>query len=166
MKKIIIFILSIIILQSCGVNYSFSGINISKDIKTFQVDYFENNASLVVPGINNDFRNMLIDKISQSTNLEQVKKGGDLVYEGEITTYEVQPVALTAEHTAAMNRLTISVKIDYTNNKNEKDNYTKTYSYYYDFDANKNREDIQDEAHEDIFKRILNDIFNDTLAKW
>ncbi len=166
MKKILYILLLSILVNACSVSYSLSGVNVAKNIKTFQVDYFPNNASLVVPGINDDFRNMLIDKISQSTNLEEVKTGGDYIYEGEISSYDIQPVALTSEQTAAMNRLSISIKITFTNQKNDKDNYTKTYTYYYDYPANKSRLDIQDDAHQDIFKKILNDIFNDTLAKW
>ncbi len=165
MKKIL-FIIFITVFYSCKINYSFTGINIGKNIKTFSVSYFPNNASLVVPGINDEFRNLLIDKITQSTNLEQVKAEGDLSFEGEITDYNIQPVSLTAGQTAAMNRLTISVKIIYTNRKKDEDSFTKTYSYYYDYPADKSRVEIQDEAHQVIFEQILNDIFNDTLAKW
>ncbi len=165
MKKFFLFGILFFIF-SCKVNYSFTGINIGKNIKTFSVSYFPNNAALVVPGINEDFRNMLIDKITQSTNLEQVKSEGDLSFEGEIAKYDVQPVSLTAGQTAAMNRLTVKIKIIYTNRKKDEDNFTKTYSYYYDYPADKSRTEIQDDAHQTIFEHILNDVFNDTLAKW
>ncbi len=159
-------ILVLLLLSSCRVNYSFSGINISKDIKTFQVDYFPNNAPLVVPGLNEDFTNMLIDRINQQTNLTQVKDGGDLIFQGEITDYNFAPVALTANQAAAKNRLTIKIQIDYTNQKNEKDNFSKTYSWYYDYPANINRTEIEAEAQKEILENILDNLFNDTLAKW
>jgi len=165
MKKILLLII-LFSMASCRVNYSFSGINIGKNIKTFEVPYIPNNASIIVPGINDEFRNELIDKITQNTNLDEDKNNPDLVFEAEITDYSVQPVSLTAEQTAAMNRLTISIKLAYINHKNEKDNFTKSYSHYYDYPATQSRIEIQDEAHKEIFNQILEDIFSDTLAKW
>jgi len=167
MKKYILYIsISIFLVYACKVSYSFSGINVSKDVKTFQVDYFPNNAPLIVPGLNDEFTNMLIDRIDQQTSLTQVNEGGDLIFQGEITDYDISPVALTADQTAAKNRLTIKIMIDYTNQKDEKENVSKTYYWYYDYPADINRTDIEAEAHKEILEKILDDLFNDTLAKW
>jgi len=165
-KKFIYIIFIFGLLQACKVNYSFSGINISKDIKTYQVDYIPNNAPLIVPGLNEEFRNMLIDRIEQQTGLEQVKNNGDIIFQGEITDYSIAPVTLTAGQTAAQNRLTLRIKIDYINNKNEADNVSKTYSWYYDYPANVTRDEIAAEAHQKILETILDQLFSDTLAKW
>ena len=165
-KKILFVILILATIQSCKVNYSFTGINVSKDIKTFEVDYMPNNAPYIVPGLNEDFRNMLIDRIDRQTSLTQVKSDGDIIFQGEITDYHVDPVALTAGQSAAKNRLTIGIKIDYINNKNEEENISKTYSWYYDYPANLTREDIAADAHQRILETILDNIFSDTLAKW
>jgi len=166
LKKIYYILLFSTLIYACKVNYSFSGINISKDIKTYQVDYFPNNAALVVPGLNEDFRNMLIDKINRMTNLTQVSENADLIFEGEITDYSIQPVAQTAHQTAAQNRLTIKIKIDYTNNKNDEESFNKTYSWYQDYPASASQNEMETEANEEILEKILEDIFNDTLAKW
>jgi len=152
--------------SACKVNYSFSGINISKDIKTFQVDYIPNNAPLIVPGLNEDFRNRLIDRINQQTNLTQVKENGDIIFQGEITDYRIEPAAPAAGQTASQNRLTIAIKIDYINNKTPEDNITKKYAWYKDYPANSSLNDIQDEADKEILTTILDNLFNDTLAKW
>ncbi len=158
--------LVLVLLLSCKMNYSFSGINISKDVQTFEVPYVSNNAPIVVPGINEDFRNQLIEKITRLTNLSEVRKNGDLVYEMEISEYGTQPIAASANQTASMSRLTIGIKVSYTNNKNEDDDFSRTFSHYYDYSANQNLTDIQDAAHKEIFDRIIQDIFNETLAKW
>jgi hypothetical protein len=165
-NKIHISLFFLLILTSCKVNYSFTGVNISKDIKTFQVDFFPNNADIIVPGLNEDFRNMLIDEINQKTNLVLVENNGDIVFQGEITDYYVEPVSLTAEQTAAQNRLAIKIKIDYTNTKNDEDDVSKTYSWYYDYDASLTRNDVESEAHKEILERILEDLFKDTITKW
>ncbi len=165
-KHIISGLILIALVISCKVNYSFSGINISKDIKTYEVDYIPNNAPLVEPGLNEDFRNMLIDRIDRQTGLTQVKNNGDIVFQGEIVDYKIEPAALSAGQTAAMNRLTIGIKIDYINQKNPDDNISKRYSWYYDYPASTSINDIKAQAHEEILKTILDNLFNDTLAKW
>jgi hypothetical protein len=165
-KKITYLILVIILLSSCKINYSFSGINIGKGIKTFQVNYIPNNAMIVEPGLNNEVRNELIDRIISRTNLTEAKTDGDLVYDAEISEYSVTPVAMTADQTASQSRLTIAIKLNYTNNKKEEDNFDKTYKWHYDFAANQNLNSIKDEAHKEILKKIIGDIFNETLAKW
>jgi hypothetical protein len=147
-------------------NYSFSGINIGKGIETFQVNYIPNNAMIVEPGLNNEVRNELIDRIISRTNLTEAKTDGDLVYEAEITEYSVAPVAMTANQTASQSRLTIALKLNYTNTKKEDDNFNKTYTWHYDFAANKSINAIKEDAHKEIFEKIIGDIFNETLAKW
>ena len=165
-KRFYILFIFVLTIYACKVNYSFTGINISSDVKTFQVDYFTNTASFVVPGLNEDFRNLLIDRIDRQTSLTQVNHNGDIIFKGEIVDYRVDPVAMTAGQTAGQNRLTIKIKIDYINTKNEEDNLNKVYSWYYDYPANTNRLDIQTEAHKAILTNILDNLFNETLAKW
>ncbi len=150
--------------QGCGI-YSFSGVNIQPDVKTYTVLPFSNQASLVVPGFAEAFRLALTDKIRQMSNLNYADDG-DLIYTGTITQYSVSPTASTGDQQAAMNRLTVQVKIEFTNKKHPDDNLSKTYSYYYDFPADKLLDDVKAEAHQVIMEQITQDIFNDTLAKW
>ena len=163
-------ILFFIGLKSCGI-YSFTGASIPPGVTTFQVNFFENQAgnrpgSTVEPGLDNDFTNALQDIIMNQTNLNLVSKDGQLIYEGEITEYSVTPMTATSQNTAAQNRLKMSVALRYFNSKNEDDNLKKTYSFFYDFPADLQVYDVIDSAHKEIFDRITQDIFNDTLAKW
>ncbi len=167
MKKIflagiLIFLLSV---QSCGI-YSFSGVNIEPDVKTFTVLPFQNSARLVIPGFSEEFRLALTDKIQNMSNLDYANQNGDLIYSGVITAYDIRPAASTGNQQAALNRLSVSVKIDFKNRKHPKENFSKTYSYYYDFPADKMPDEIRPEAHKVIMEQITQDIFNDTLAKW
>ena len=166
----IISILFFIGLKSCGI-YSFTGASIPPGVTTFQVNFFENQAgnrpgSTVEPGLDNDFTNALQDIIMNQTNLNLVSKDGQLIYEGEITEYSVTPMTATSQNTAAQNRLKMSVALRYFNSKNEDDDLKKTYSFFYDFPADLQVYDVIDSAHKEIFDRITQDIFNDTLAKW
>ncbi len=168
MKKytILFIILSALTVQSCGI-YSFTGTNINPDVKTIQIDYFPNNAILVEPTLSQDFTIKLQDLFLQQTNLNLVKTGGDLQFEGEITGYKINPMTATAQQTAAQNRLTITVNVRFFNNKNEEDNFERTFSHYYDYDANDQLTGgILDDAFTEILDRITQDIFNASVAKW
>lgn len=170
LNKILIIFLLLINIQSCGI-YSFTGASIPSGVTTFQVNFFENLAgnrpgSTVEPGLDNDFTNALQDIIINQTNLNLVSEGGELIYEGEITKYSVTPMAATANITAAQNRLEMSVDFRFFNIKKEDDDFEKKYSFFYDFPAELQVYDVIDSAHKEIFDRITQDIFNDTLAKW
>lgn len=170
LNKILLIFFLLINTQSCGI-YSFTGASIPPGVTTFQVNFFENLAgnrpgSTVEPGLDNDFTNALQDIIINQTNLNLVSEGGELIYEGEITKYSVTPMAATAEITAAQNRLEMSVDFRFFNIKKEDDDFEKKYSFFYDFPAELQVYDVIDTAHKEIFDRITQDIFNDTLAKW
>jgi hypothetical protein len=163
-------VLLVLTSQSCGI-YSFTGASIPPGVTTFQVNFFENLAgnrpgSTVEPGLDNDFTNALQDLIMNQTNLNLVSQDGQLIYEGEITEYSVTPMSATSQNTAAQNRLKMTVAFRFFNIKKEEDDYKKNYSFFYDFPAELQVYDVIDSAHKEIFDRITQDIFNDTLAKW
>jgi len=169
-RQILIIAVSSSMVISCGI-YSFTGSSIPVGVETFQVDYFENTAggkpgSTIEPGLDRDFTIALQDLIVNQTSLNLVNEGGDIIYSGEIVEYSVTPMAATAEIKAAQNRLTMAVMVSYENVRNEEDNIEKRFSFYYDFPGNLQVYDIRDSALEEIFERITQDIFNETLAKW
>ena len=91
--KALKFFVILILAYSCSVKYSLTGASISPETKTFQVNYFQNNAPLIEPGIERDFTNKLIDLLINQTSLELVKSNGDLTYEGEIVEYMINLIA-------------------------------------------------------------------------
>ena len=163
---IIVFSITIsLLVNSCGV-YNFTGAK-PVDAKTFQVNYFQNNAPLVEPGIERTFTIELQEIIQNQTNLNLVSQGGELLYEGEIVDYRITPMTATADQRAAQNRLTISVNVRFSNRNKEDDNFEKRFSFFYDFDANQQLVGSQlSSALDVIFERITHDIFNESLAKW
>lgn len=168
MKKISVLLLFIgtLILQGCGV-YSFTGTNLHPDVKTVQIDYFPNTAVLVEPTLSTVFTVRLQDIFLTQTNLDLVKSGGDLQFEGEITGYKISPMTATAEQTAAQNRITITVNVRFFNNKLEEDNFERSFSFFYDFPAEQSLSgSLLTDAYEIILERITQDIFNASVAKW
>lgn len=164
--KYIILVLVASSLAGCGF-YSFTGASISPRTKTFQVNRFENNALLVEPGLEVDFRNALISILENQTNLTNVNSNGDIVYEGEITDYRISPTTATAQQTAAQNRLTISVKVHFYDKHDEDAEFDQNFSFFYDYAGNAQLIGSQKStAIEEIFERITQDVFNASLAKW
>lgn len=152
-------------LNSCG-PYNFTGAK-PIDAKTFQVNYFLNNADLVEPGIERTFTIRLQELIQNQTNLNLTNTSGDLVYEGEITEYRITPMQATADQTAAQSRLSITINVRFTNKNKEVDNFEKRFSFYFDYDGSTQLVGSRlSEALDVIFERITQDIFNESLAKW
>ncbi len=167
MRFFIITITYLIILQSCSVKYSLTGASISPETTSFQVNYFQNNAPLIEPGIERDFTNKLIDLLINQTSLELVKSNGDLVYEGEIVEYRISPTTATSDNRAAQNRLTVGVNVRFYDIKDPDADFEKRFSFYYDYPASVQLIGSQkDTAMEEIFERITQDVFNASLAKW
>jgi hypothetical protein len=168
MKKnnYIVILIILTLFSSCGV-YNFTGTTGKIDAKTFQVNYFQNTAELIEPGIERTFTQELQKIIQNQTNLNLTNTNGDLVYEGEITEYRISPMSATADQKAAQNRLSISVRVRFFNKNKEADNFEKTFSFFYDYTGTDQLVGSQlTSALDEIFTRITQDIFNDSLAKW
>lgn len=162
--KIIIFAF-LFIVSSCKY-YNFTGTG-KIDANTFQVNYFQNNAPLIEPGIERTFTLELQEIIQNQTNLNLVSQGGDLLYEGEIVDYRIAPMTATADQRAAQNRLTVTVMVRFSNNKKEEDNFEKRFSFFHDYPANEQMAGSRlTIALDEIFERITQDVFNESLAKW
>ena len=151
---------------SCGV-YSFGGVTLDSRVETVQVDYFPNNAPLIEPILSQTFTLALQDKFISQTNLDLVKSGGDIQFEGEITGYRINPMTATADQTAAQNRLTITVNVRYFNKYEEDKEFERSFSHYFDYPANAQLTGgVQQAAFDDILERITQDIFNASVAQW
>jgi Lipopolysaccharide-assembly len=154
-----------LLLHGCGI-YNFTGTG-KIDAKTFQVNTFQNVSELIEPGIDREFTLKLQDLIQNQTNLNLTTSDGDLVYEGEIVDYRIAPMTATADLTAAQNRLTISVNLRFSNKKKPEEDFEKRFSFFYDFPGSDQLTGSQLRAAlDEIFERITQDMFNDTLAKW
>lgn len=152
---------------SCGVvKYSFSGTSIQSDVQTITINYFEYKALKVNPMLSNQITEAMKDKFRNLTKLEQVEMDGDLELYGEITGYDVSATAITAEETAARNRLTVTVKVQFTNRKYPEDDFDKSFTAYADFDATQLLDSVQDSLCEEIIEKLVDDIFNSSVAQW
>lgn len=154
------------LVQSCGI-YSFTGTSIQPEVKTITINYFEYTAIKVNPSLSNQMTEALQEKFLKLTRLEQVDMDGDLEVTGTVSGYDVKATAVTASEQAATNRLTVTVKISFTNRKFPEDDFTdKSFSAYADFDAMQSLDAVEASLCEEIVEQLCDDIFNATVARW
>ena len=161
----LVVLLSCCLLNSCGI-YSFSGASIPVEAKTVSVQYFPNNAQLVNPLLSTTLTNGLNDIFVNQTTLQSVAQNGDLALEGEITGYATLPIAITGNQTAAMNRLTVTVNVRFTNKYDESKNFEQKFSQYQDYPSGQDLSSVQDVLVETIVEDLCQDIFNKAVVNW
>ena len=165
MKKFLLCIIIALAAVSCGI-YSFTGTNIQPDVKTITIPLVEYKALRVNPSLANDLTEALHDKFRKLTSLEQVEEDGDLELLCEVTGYDVKAQAVTANEVAAQNRLTVTVKIEFTNRKYPEDDVSQTFSAYSDYDSENSLDAVEAGLCEEIIEKLVEDIFNATVAQW
>lgn len=166
MRKILSVIAAALCVCSCGI-YSFTGTSIQPDVKSITIGYFEYKALKVNPSLSNDLTEALRSQFRKMTSLEQLDMDGDLEITGEISGYDVKPQAVTAGDVAAQNRLTVTVKCSFTNRKYPEDNFTtKSFSGYADYPSEQSLDAVESTLCAEIIDKIIEDIFNATVAQW
>lgn len=152
---------------ACRISYKFNGAALDYSVyKTIHVSEFPIRAALVYPPLQQTFENELLDYITRNTRLRTTDGNSDLVLEGEITGYSLSPQAVTEDAYASMTRLTVTVRVKYTDTKKEGNDIDQTFSAYRDFDSSELLTDVQDELCEQIAKELVDLIFNATLGNW
>jgi outer membrane lipopolysaccharide assembly protein LptE/RlpB len=168
MRKLVASLLlltSCLAITGCGV-YSFTGASISPEIKTISIATFPNQASLVQPSLSQVFTEKLKDKFVSQTNLTQINSSGDISFEGYISDYNSQPTAIQGNEQAALNRLTITVKVKFINTKDEKQNFESSFSRFADYDSKQNLSTVENQLISEISTQLVDDIFNKAMINW
>ena len=162
-----LYIATMLLMSSCVISYKFNGASIDySTTKTISIVDFPNVASLVYAPLSNNLSDGIRDLFQRQTRLEQVRRGGNLEIEGEITGYTLTPMSVSADSYAAETKLTITVKVRFTNNVAPEESFEKTYTAYQTFDASQMLTDVQDELCNTMIAEIADQIYNDTVAKW
>jgi len=151
--------------NSCGI-YTLSGASISKEVKTAEVPYFQNRALVVQPMLSRELTEKLKDKIQSQTSLKLVNESGDVQFVGEISNYVVTPAAITGDNVAAKNRLTITVKVKFTNSKESQFDFESSFSRYADFNSNLSIDAVETDLIKEIGDLLVEDIFNKAFVNW
>ena len=155
------------VMAGCRISYGLNGTSIDYNLyHTIHISEFPIRAALVYPPLQQTFENELLDYVNRNTRLSTTDGASDLNIEGEITGYNLTPQAVTADAYASKTRLTITVRVKYTDALNDKNDIDQTFSAYRDFDASEMLTDVQDELCSQISKELVDLIFNATLGNW
>ena len=153
-------------LSGCGI-YSFTGTSIQNDVNTIHIEYFEYKAQKVNPTLSNDLTEELRTRFRRMTRLQEVEQDADLEITGEVTGYNISAAAITADEVAARNRLSVTVRVNFTNRKYPEDDFDgKTFTSYADFDSNLDLSAVESTLCSEIIEKLIEDIFNATVAQW
>lgn len=159
-------------LQGCGI-YSFTGTNLSPSIRSISVQPFFNESGGGPPTLSQNFTEGLRDFYQRNTNLQIASNDGDLQVEGVIVGWDLAPVAPTASgneergDVAGQQRLTIAVRVTFVNTQDDTQSFERNFSYWADY--NPTQTDLQSAEPrliDEIFERIIFDVFNATVANW
>lgn len=163
--KITIIASLVTLLTGCGV-YSFTGASISPEVKTVSIDFFPAYAPLAPPIAGQLFTEDLKDIFLSQTNLVLVQSDGDLQFEGAITGYTTNPVAIQGNETAALTRVTMTVKVKFTNQKEEGQDFETTFSRFEDFETTTDLSSVEEQLLNSINDQLVQDIFNKSVTNW
>ncbi len=163
--RLVLLMALICLLTACGV-YSFTGASIPVEARTFSVSHFPNDAPLVQPTLSQRFTEALQDQFMRQTNLQLVEDTGDLHFEGSITGYSTQPTAIAGDDRAALNRLTITVRVRFLNEYDPDSEFERTFSRFFDYPSDLSLSQIEDEAIDAITEALVEDIFNQSVVNW
>jgi len=160
-----------VVLTGCKIGYSFTGASISPAVKSVFIDYFNNRARVINPTLSQNFTEAMKDKFVNETGLSMAREQGDLEFSGEITGYDVKPLSIqqsgtTGKDFASMNRLTITVKVVFTNNKDHAQDFNSSFSAYYDWESSQTLSAVESTAVGVIVPQLIDDIFNKSVANW
>jgi hypothetical protein len=151
--------------SSCKISYRFNDADIG-EAKTVSIALFDAEAAQAPAGSNQIFTEGLRDVFQTQTRLMLASNNGDLQLDGSITSFVVSPVGVQANDVAALNRLTITVKVQYQNTLDETKNFVQSFSRFADYDSNRSLSDVEQALLAEIFEQIYQDIFNRALSNW
>ncbi|MCW3787163.1 LptE family protein [Plebeiibacterium sediminum] len=151
---------------ACKIEFTLKGASVPAEWKTFSVQYFENRAPLINPTLSQEFTEALKDRVINESKLVLEERNADIDFSGQITGYNVKPMAIQADAISAETRLTITVKVKYRNFKDPKQNWESSFSGYEDYSSDRDINDVENELTELIIEKITQDIFNKAFSDW
>lgn len=166
-KSVLFAFASALLMSGCKISYSLNGASIDYNtIKTITVETFSNRAAYQWAPMAPMFNTTLSDKYNNQTKLRQVKRDGDLVLSGEITSYDQTNKSIAADGYSSMVQLKMTVKVKFTNNKKHDDDFERSFSASREYDSSQQLTAVQEELVQQMIDDIVDQVFNATVANW
>lgn len=146
--------------------YNFKGSNIPKEVETFSVDLFGNEAQLVNPQLSLLFTEKLKTKFQSESRLNLVAVNGDWRFSGAIRDYRIEAATIDNNTGAAQNQFTITIKVVFENDKDPAQNFSRDFSFFRTFDASREFSSVENDLANEITDNIVQQIFAATALEW
>lgn len=163
----------ILLILFCGIlckaatcSLSLKGTSIPPEITSVTIHYFPNQSAFVATSLSQTFTQTMLDKFNRESNLTVKDKGGDWEFSGAITDYRTTPIAPTGSETTALNRLTIAVKVEFTDHVDDTRSWTQNFSRFSDYEASQALSQIEGNLIEEISEQLADDIFLKVAGNW
>ena len=163
MKRFLIFIFIALTLNSC---YSFRGVSIPADVNTFYVRQVKLTDFAAPADTPERFMEQFRQKVRSQSSLKWDETDPHIEFDCSISSFKVSNEGNQQGNEVSLNKLTISVKVEYINNNEEEDTWQKTFSFGIPFDPSEDLQEVQDGYIEDIFDQISENIFNEAFTNW
>lgn len=165
---------ALLFLSGCAAapSLSFQGTNLDPRVQTMNIDNFDVEIANGPANLGLNFTERLREYFQRNTRLGLVSSNGHLSFSGTLTKYEVTPVAPSGQQTgdlqllASRQRLTIAVKVNYTNSFDESQDFDQEFAFFADFDQNQTLIQVEQTLIPTILNQIILDIFNKSVANW
>ena len=165
--RIIAALLLAVTISGCSISYKFTGASIDyTKVKTISLETFQNRAAFQWGPMAPMFNEALNDIFVQQTKLQQVTRGGDLQFDGEIVSYDQYNKSISADGYSSMVQLKMVVNVRFANNTNHDEDFERQFSATRDFDATQSLDSVQEELIDQMIKEIVEAIFNAAVANW
>lgn len=160
----LLLLLCTLVCTSC---YTFNGASIDYNkTKTIQINEFPIRASFVWSQMGTIFNNDLRNYYADHTKLIQVKRGGDLKVEGEITRYDQRNKSVSSEGYSAQTELSMTVNVRFTNNADHKQDFERQFTATSTYNTTQSLASVQEELVTEMVQNIVDQIFNATVSNW
>ncbi len=146
--------------------YSFKGISIAPEVKTYSLLAPEDRSNGAPATYPVEFNESLNLKIRRETRLVLNNDDPDITFKCVVVQYEVTPQAPRGDGRANLNRLSVGIDVTFTNSKNEKENWSQRFTRFEDFAADANFNVIQGDLLRAINDLLTQDIFNKAFGNW
>ncbi len=153
--------------SGCGYSLKFTDASFPPELKSVSINNFDNTSSFVSPGLSQRLTEALRDKFTRETNLfVSNESGGEWTFSGAVTRYVITPIAPTGDETTALNRLTISISVDFETTLDENGNWTNSFTRFADYESSSQLNEVEDALIDDINAQLVQDIFNKVASNW
>ena len=162
----LLYIPLLLLMAGCTGGYSFTGASIPPEAKTISIKQFPNYASTVNPQLSQKLYDELQQMFSSQTSLNVISANGDLQISGEITDYSTRASSIGSDDNVATNRLTITIKVSFTNRFDSKTDFEQSFSRFKDYSAERDFSSVEQGLVSEIVTELCEDIFNKSVVNW